>query len=168
MDDRLIPQNIDGEFIEAVDAHFNATTVEASFIDDLPPETLVEKGHRYAQGVDLGISSDATGALVLDYTKRPWTGVRLTKKSGRQTIPAVVNMVNEGRMLYQQEAFCTTVVDATGMGGKMFMQEFSGIKPLRAFDFAGTKSKKLELLADLKTAIDRGDLRLPRSGNWRE
>jgi hypothetical protein len=51
------------------------------------------------------------------------------------------------------------------MGGKMYRQEFSIIRPLRTFDFAGTKAKKLNLLANLKAAIDRGDIKLPRSGS---
>jgi hypothetical protein len=166
MDPRLIPQNIDGHFIEAIESYFFAKTVESAFDPTMEPETQPEKGHRYVQGADLGITSDATAVVVLDYTTRPWKGVRVRQRGGRQSIPAVVNMVNEGRLLYQQEAFCSTVVDATGMGGRMWMQEFKDIKPLRAFDFAGTKAKKLELLADLKAAIDKGALVLPRGGTW--
>ena len=163
----LVPQNIDGHFIEAAGAFFHAPSVEAVFDRDMPPETAAERGHRYVNGVDPGISSDDTGCVVIDYTSRPFRGVRLRKSGGRQTIPAVVNMVNEQRLLYQQDgALCTTLLDSTGMGGKMFRQEFSIIKPLREYDFAGTKAKKLELLSDLKAAIDRGDLRLPRGGHW--
>ena len=50
----------------------------------------------------------------------------------------------------------------------MYRQEFSIIKPLRTFDFAGTKAKKLNLLANLKAVIDGGGIRLPKTGNWRE
>lgn len=163
----LVPQNIDGYFIEAVDAYFHAPTVEASFVDDLPEEDPPRRDHRYAQGVDPGISRDATGAVILDYTSKPLTGARINLKAGRQTIPAIVNMVREGHLLYQQDgARCTTLLDSTGMGGKMFRQEFSIIKPLREYDFAGTKAKKLELLSDLKAVIDRGNLRLPKRGRW--
>lgn len=167
MDPRLIPQNIDGYFIEATGAYFHAMSVEAAFDPEMERETPPESGHRYVNGVDPGIASDETGCIVIDYTSRPFRGVRLRKSGGRQTIPAVVNMVNEQRLLYQQNgALCTTLLDSTGMGGKMFRQEFSIIKPLREFDFAGTKAKKLELLSDLKAAIDRGDLKLPRGGHW--
>jgi hypothetical protein len=132
-----------------------------------PSEYPPLKDHRYAQGVDPGISSDATGSIVLDHTSRPIRGVRIGKRQGRQTIPAVVNMVRESHLLYQQDgAVCTTILDSTGMGGKMFRQEFSIVRPLREYDFAGTKAKKLELLSDLKAVIDRGDLKLPRHGIW--
>ena len=72
-------------------------------------------------------------------------------------------------MLYQQDgASCTSIVDDTGMGGKLYRQELSVIRPLRTFDFAGTKAKKQDLLANLRTCIDKGWLRLPRSGPWSE
>lgn len=167
MPEYLVPQNIDGEFIEAVDAYFHAPAVEAVFDLDQAEELKPERGHRYVNGVDPGIASDATGSLVLDYTVRPIKGVRLSKRQGRQAIPAVVNMVRENHLLYQQDgASCTTILDSTGMGGKMFRQEFSIIRPLREYDFAGTKAKKLELLSDLKAVIDRGDIRLPKRGLW--
>lgn len=167
MPDYLVAQNVDGEFIESVNAYFHAPAVEAIFANDLPPETAPIREHRYANGVDCGISSDATGSLVVDYTAKPILGVRLSKKAGRQTIPAIVNMVRENHLLYSQDGSrCTSILDSTGMGGKMMKQEFSIIKPLREYDFAGTKSKKLDLLADLKATIDRGNIRLPRAGVW--
>jgi hypothetical protein len=165
----LIPQNIDGFFIESRDAYFNADMVDDCFVDfeeEIPPH----KARRYAQGVDPGISSDATWAVTLDYTERNMiVGVRCRRKVGKQTIPAVVNMVREGHLLYNQDgASCATIVDSTGLGGKLFRQEFSVIRPLRDFDFGGTKAKKLELLGDLKAVIDRKQLKLPRKGAWME
>jgi hypothetical protein len=166
-DPRMLPQNIDGHFIEAQDAYFHAERVEAIFDPELPDEEAPVRGHRYAQGVDPGISHDATWALLIDYTSKPWRGVRTVKRSGRQSIPVVVNMVREGHILYSQDgAYCTTIMDDTGMGGKMYAQEFAVIKPLRRYDFAGTKAKKDDLLANLKATIDSGSLRLPRSGSF--
>ena len=96
-------------------------------------------------------------------------GVRCRRKIGKQTIPAVVNMVREGHLLYNQDgAQCTSTIDSTGFGGKLFRQEFSIIKPLRDYDFGGTRAKKLELLADLKAVIDRGQVKFPRRGPWME
>ena len=165
----LIPQNIDGFFIESRDAYFNSEMVDKCFVEfeeEMPPA----RGRRYAQGVDPGISSDATWAVTLDYTERGMmVGVRCRRKIGKQTIPAVINMVREGHLLYTQDgAACTTIVDSTGFGGKLFRQEFSIIKPLRDYDFGGTRAKKLELLGDLKAVIDRGQLKIPRSGVWME
>jgi len=164
----LIPQNIDGYFIEATDAYFHAPKVQDAFSGDLDIEGTPVKGHRYVQGVDPGIAADATWAITLDYTNRPMVAVRARKRAGRQPLPAIVNMVREGHLLFQQGSYCTTVVDSTGLGGKLFRQEFSIIRPLRDFDFAGTKAKKLELLSDLKAAIDRGDVVLPSGGIWTE
>jgi hypothetical protein len=167
LDSYLIPQNIDGYFIEAREAYFNAAAVEAIFDPEMPEEQPPVKAHRYIQGVDPGISHDATWAMVLDHTVRPITGVRANKRSGRQQLPAVVNMVREGHMLYSSDgAAATTIIDETGMGGKMYRQEFSIIRPLRTYDFAGTKAKKQDLLSNLKAIIDRGDIRLPKTGAY--
>lgn len=165
----LIPQNIDGYFIESRDAYFNSEMIDKCFVE-LEEEIPPHKGRRYAQGVDPGISSDATWAITLDYTERNMiVGVRCRRKIGKQTIPAVVNMVREGHLLYLQDgASCTTIVDSTGFGGKLFRQEFSVVRPLRDFDFGGTRAKKLELLGDLKAVIDREQLKLPRTGAWME
>ena len=167
-DERYIPQNIDGYFIEAREAYFNAAAVESCFVDDMPEEEPPRKNHRYVQGVDPGISHDATWAIVLDYTKRPLLGVRAIKRGGRQQLPVVVNMVREGHMLYNSDgAHAATIIDETGMGGKMYRQEFTSvISPLRTFDFAGTKAKKLNLLSNLKAVVDGGGLRLPRGGAY--
>jgi hypothetical protein len=169
-DSRMIPQNIDGYFIESLEAYFNAESVNAIFDAELKVEEPPQRGHRYENGVDPGISADATWSIVVDYTNRAkMRGVRAVKRAGKQQLPAVVNMVREGHLLYSQDgAFCETVVDSTGMGGKMYRQEFSIIRPLREFDFAGTKAKKLELLADLRTVIDRREIELPSDGNWRD
>ncbi len=165
----LIPQNVDGYFIESRKAFFSSQGVEACFDSTLEVEDAPKSAHRYVQGCDPGISSDATWALTIDITKRvAMQGVRARKRSGKQTITAVVNMVREGHLLYSSSAQCTTVVDSTGMGGKLFREEFSIIKPLRDFDFGGTKSKKLELLNDLKTIIDKGQIKFPRGGIWED
>ncbi len=163
-DPHLIPQNIDGYFIEARDAFFNAGKVEAIFTD-LAPEQGAVKNHRYVNAIDPGITHDATWVLDLDITEKPYIGVRVNKRGGRQTVIEVVNMTREGHLLYSSDgARCTSMMDETGIG-KVYRQEFSMIRPLRTFDFGGTKAKKLQLLTDLKGVIDRGDLRLPKSGS---
>jgi hypothetical protein len=173
MDPYLVPQNIDGEFVEAEEAYFKATSVEAAFTDELPEEQVPIKTHRYVQGVDLGIAADATWCITLDYSKRDnVTGVRVRRSIGSQTIPAIVNMARESYLLYGPlggGGACATVIDSTGMGGKMFREEFRVIPNVHEFDFAGVASKKLRLLSDLRTLIDKGWLKLPRSGRfWSE
>ena len=78
-------------------------------------------------------------------------------------------MVRENHLLYNDsKSFCTTVVDSTGLGGRMFQQEFNIIRPIRGFDFGGTKSKKVVLLNDLKAVIDKVQISFPRTGSWME
>ena len=165
----LIPQNIDGHFIEGEGAYFHAPAVDAIFDPEMEDEQEPQRNHRYIQGADLGLRHDASWGLVLDHTVKPWLGVRVRKRAGRQSIPSVVNMVREGHLLFQQDgAACTSIIDDTGMGGKMYREEMSVIRPLRTYDFAGTKGKKLNLLANLRTVIDKGGIRLPRRGPWLE
>ena len=184
----LWPQNLGGLFIEAQQAYFSGPSIEAAFIDDLPcPEHaphvtegcevcrpgLPEEqrpisGHRYVQGCDPGIASDATWVPTLDYTNpKRIIGVRARRSEGRQTIAGIVNMVAEGHLLYSAAgSTCTTILDVSGMGGHMFFQEFSSIKPLRSFDFSGKASLKDELLTNLRSLIEKGYLKLPRKGRF--
>jgi hypothetical protein len=60
----LVPQNIDGYFIEAREAYFHAQSIEKAFNPDLDDEEEPVKGHRYVQGCDPAISSDATWSIV--------------------------------------------------------------------------------------------------------
>jgi len=163
----LIPQNIDGFFIEASNAYFSSASVDSCFVDGLPSEQPPAAKRKYVQGCDPGLLSDSTWAITLDNTvKDVIIGVRARTRTGKQTIQAVVNMVREGHLLYNQDSNCTTILDETGFGGKMFKQEFSIIKPLRGYDFGGTKAKKLELLSDLKATMDKKMISFPRTGIW--
>ncbi len=163
----LIPQNIDGFFIEASNAYFSSISVDSCFVDSLPSEQPPAAKRKYVQGCDPGLLSDSTWAITLDNTvKDAIIGVRARTRTGKQTIQAVVNMVREGHLLYNQDSNCTTILDETGFGGKMFKQEFSIIKPLRGYDFGGTKAKKLELLSDLKATMDKKMISFPRTGIW--
>lgn len=165
----LVPQNIDGYFIEAREAYFHAESIEKVFSLDLEGEEQPVKDHQYVQGCDPAVASDATWSVVLDFTdKRNIRAVRATKRSGRQTLINLVNMLRENHLLYNQGAHCTTIIDSTGFGGKMFMQELSIIKPLRQVDFSGTKAKKLEILSDLKAVLDKELIKFPKTGIWLE
>lgn len=48
----------------------------------------------------------------------------------------------------------------------MFVEALDGIHPLRKIEFGGSKQKKLKLLGDLKTMLDQGRIKMPRSGPW--
>jgi hypothetical protein len=92
--DYLVAQNVDGYFIEARDAYFASQSVEGAFNPDDDSECPPQRGHRYVQGCDPGISSDSTWSIVLDYTDRTrLRAVRARRRVGKQTIPSVVNIV---------------------------------------------------------------------------
>jgi hypothetical protein len=170
MPEYLIPQNIDGFFIESKKAYFGSRAVDLCFVDDpdLPEETPHAKGHRYTHGVDPALTYDSSWSIVLDMTDRQHLrGVRVRRKTGRQTTLSVSAMVQEGHRAYHtNESWCSTALDATGFGGKMMKDAIGDLHPLRAVEFGGTKSKKLKLLYDLKAEIESGRLMLPRVGLW--
>ena len=164
----LIPQNIDGGFIESRSAFFGSQAVDAAFTYDLPEVTLPKTNHRYAHGVDPALSYDSTWGIVLDMTNpHRCYGVKAARRTGRQTANSVAALVQEGHRDYTSRgAFCTTALDSTGFGGAVFKDLLSHIHPFRAVEFGGTRGKKLRLLLDLKGMLEKGQLRFPRDGKW--
>jgi hypothetical protein len=95
------------------------------------------------------------------------TGVRAKRKTGRQTTLSVSALVSEGHRAFNDErSVCTTALDTTGFGGATFRDLLSHLHPFRSVEFGGTKSRKLKLLLNLKAAIEKGHLKLPRHGIW--
>ena len=164
----LIPQNIDGFAIESREAFFGSQSVEAMFHDDLPEMVSAERGHHYVQGVDPALTFDSTWSMVLDVTgSQTWTGVWVDRLTGRQTSMSVAGLALHAHNAYTDQSkriTCTTGLDATGFGGKMFrdLLPFN----VRMVEFGGTKAKKLGLLNGLKKAMEEGRLRIPRHGKW--
>jgi hypothetical protein len=166
----LIPQNVDGEFIQGRRAFFDARAVDAMFVEGLPESTARKRGHRYVQGVDPAATYDATWSIVMDGTDEGRaTGVSVQRRKGRQKVTDVAEMVKGTHRAYTGDgATCETAVDTTGMGGKVFVQLLAGISPIRHVEFGGTKWRKQKMLTDLKGVIEQGRLRFPRSGPWLE
>jgi hypothetical protein len=165
----LIPQNIDGHFIEARESFFGAQTVEAVFTNDLPELQAATRGHRYVQGVDPALTFDSTWSIVLDVTDgQVWDGVLCDMREGRQTSLSVSALAMNSHNAYtdpERRISCTTGLDATGFGGKMF-RDLLPLRGVRMVEFGGTKQKKLRLLNELKKTMEGGRLRLPRHGKW--
>lgn len=164
----LIPQNIDGRFIQGRSAFFDARAVDAMFVEGIPEERPREPGHRYVQGVDPAAVYDATWSLVLDATVAGRAeGVRATRREGKQKVVDVAAMVVSTHRSYTGDgATCETAVDVTGMGGKVFKELLGDLHPFRGVEFGGTKKQKMRLLTDLKGLIEQGRLRFPRTGPW--
>jgi hypothetical protein len=164
----LIPQNIDGGFIEGRTSFFGAQAVDAAFRDDLPEAQPPETNHRYVQGVDPALTFDSTWAIHLDMTDALHVvGVRARRKTGRQTSLTVTALVSEGHRGYNgQASWCTTAMDVTGFGGKTFKDLLRGLHPFRGIEFGGVRSRKLRMLLDLKSLIEKGRVVFPRTGLW--
>jgi hypothetical protein len=164
----LVPQNIDGHFIEGVNAYFNAAAIDHAFVTGLPELVAARPKHRYVNGVDPALRHDSTWALVLDVTDPDHAvGVKAVRARGKQQVDHVVGIVADNHHAYNTpQSWCSTAIDATGFGGKMFKDALSHISPLRSVEFGGTRAKKLKLLSDTRTMLDRGMLKFPRSGPW--
>ena len=168
MPEELIPQNIDGFFIEGRRAFFNAIAVDRSFHDGLPEVTPPQFGHRYVLGIDPASSKDETWAVVMDVTQPGrFVGVRAEKRGGKQSIPGLISMLKGLHDEYNTNgAQCSTALDATGFGGKVIRDLLSGVSPLRNVEFGGTTRKKLRILTDLKALVEQSRLTFPRTGIW--
>jgi len=164
----LIPQNIDGYFIEGRQAFFNHEAVDGAFVKDLPVRTDAVKGGTYVQGVDPALTYDSTWSIVLRVEGEHATGVSAARKQGKQTLNTVVDLVYTQHSDYNDVSTCITAVDTSGFGGKVFKDALGGISPLRSVEFGGTKSKKQKLLTDLKGMLEKGRLHFPREGIWLE
>lgn len=168
MPKHLVPQNIDGHFIEGRNAFFNAQAVDECFDPDLPEEIPPTKEHLYVQGVDPALRYDATWSVVLDYTSRGRiTGVRATRREGKQSLPRLVGLIEDVHYAYNRgRARCMTACDTTGFGGKVFREALAHLHPFRPVEFGGTRTKKLKMLTDLKGYIEAGIIRFPKKGVW--
>lgn len=163
----LVPQNVDGYFIEGRQSFFSSRSVDAAFVKDLAELTPAMRGHTYVNGVDPASSFDSTYSIVLD-TSLAGTGigVKISRKQGRTTGPVIAALATDNHNAYSGENISIeTAIDATGFGGHMF-RDLLYIKPLRCIEFGGTRGKKLKLLNDLKAMLERGLLKFPRSGVW--
>jgi hypothetical protein len=95
------------------------------------------------------------------------TGVLAQRLMGKQTVVNVVTLVRDTHIAFNsQGARCTTGIDSTGLGGKVFHDMLSDLPGIRQIDFGGRGQKKLTLLTDLKGLIESGKLRFPRAGLW--
>lgn len=170
MPPELIPQNIDGMFLEGRKSFFSQQAVDAAFTEELPERSSAVRGHNYVQGVDPALTFDSTWSVVLDITAEPGKGrvaigVSAQRQTGRTTGPVIAALATDQHRAYDGNEFtCTTGIDSTGMGGAMF-RDLLPI-PVRSIEFGGTRGKKLRLLNDLKQALETNRLRFPRTGAW--
>lgn len=179
MDEDHIRQNIDGYFIQGRTAYFNAQSVDNAFDADLPERESARKNSFYIQGVDPALRADSTWSIVVQAIVLPEDqatgeitlfGVRAERLRGKQTTPAIVGLAMDAHNAYdvaRLNSQCSTALDATGFGGKMFREALEKeIPTVRSIEFGGSLQKKRKLLGDLRTMLDSGRLIMPRIGVW--
>jgi hypothetical protein len=177
LDERTIMQNIEGIFIQAKSAYFNAVNTDRVFIKAMPEQSPARRKTVYLQGVDPAKSQDSAWSIVLavvpnpaDATSPYLVGVRATQKKGQKSTDTIVALATDAFNAYEVARLgsrCYTALDATGFGGKMFREALDREVPsLFNVEFGGTVQKKRKLLGDLRTLIDSGRLILPREGIW--
>jgi hypothetical protein len=176
MDESIIAQNIDGYFIQGKSAYFNAGSINNAFVDWLPERIRPRRRHVYVQGVDPALRYDSAWSIVLDVlwdqkSDRPVAvGVYAERRRGKITTPQLVDLAAGPQNSYDNPGVgsrCSTAIDATGFGGKMFREALENeVQTVRAIEFGGSLQKKRKLLGDLRTLLDEGRLLLPRHGIW--
>lgn len=171
-----VAQNIDGQVVAPSTAFFNPKSVDAMFTNDLPELKTAENGHVYAQGVDPALTYDECWSIVLDVTDQGlWKGVECGYLRGRKTTDDILELMISQYNAFEQNrnglrSSCSLALDATGMGGKMIRERLTdaGVFDIKNIEFGGrtqTKGKR-KVMADMRSVIDSGKLRLPRSGPW--
>lgn len=169
--EELIPQNVDGMFLEGIHSFFSQQSVDRMFKADLWGEGVdslpAAPGHKYANGVDPALTMDSCWGIVLRVDpKQRGSGVDCNFSRGRQTSPAIVALASNLHNSYSIKGTrCHTVIDATGFGGAVFA-DLLIIKPVRTVEFGGVLGKKLKLLNNLKRWIETDKLQFPRRGKW--
>jgi len=167
MDPELVPQNIDGFFIQGRHAFFSQKSVDTCFDADLPESAPQQRNGEYISLTDPALTFDAAWNIVVRSDRGGFgMGVFADKRKGRQTGLSIAAMAENSHRAYSGAyAHCISGIDATGFGGKMF-RDLLSIKPLHSIEFGGTRTKKLKMLNDLKWCIENGKLKMPRTGHW--
>lgn len=176
MPPELVPQNIDGYFIQGRSSYFNAEAVRAIFVPWLPEVSPPRRRHVYVQGCDPALRLDSAWSIVFDVMTQPMTGlplvagVRAERTRGKLTTPQLVALAAVPHGAYDNRGVgsrCSTAIDATGFGGKMFKEALEDqIGAVRSIEFGGSTQRKRKLLGNLRTLIDEGRLFLPDTGIW--
>ena len=176
MDENWIAQNIDGFFIQAVTAWFNAGSVKAAFHEGLPADDPPRPKRVYIQSLDPGLK-DKCWSLVFDVLPDGRArGVHIERQLGKQTTRGIVALGARVHIAYEartevenkRQSFVETGVDTTALGGHMFRELLEESIPVKSVEFGGAAKVKRLLLSDLRSAFDENRLEMPIEGFWAE
>lgn len=170
MDEDHVKQNIDGYFIQGRTAYFASHSVDRSFVEGLPESTPAVNKGVYVQGVDPGLT-DRCWSLVFRWDGKKLHGVK-AEYSRSRTTEAIVALAVNNHSAYEVKraavkSYCVTAIDTTGQGGHMFRELVQQSLPeVVSVEFGGNTQAKRRLIGDLKTMLDKGEIEMPRSGDW--
>ena len=166
--DYLKPQILSGKFVQSEEAFFNAKSIKAAE-RDIPNQRRRTRGHRYVIGWDLAVSKagDRSIGTVWDISKAPIEVVEYKEMARGTSGQFLIGEMRDALAFYNCERMDTEallVFDETGMGGLMFREDLSLLRPRpRGFQFAGGKHKKLSILQSLKIFLDKGLIVWPKT-----
>lgn len=171
----LLPQVLDGMFVQGSEAFFPKPSIDAAFLPDLKPTKERAKGHFYIIGCDLAVAKagDRSVFSVWDATERPCRILHMVEPKRGTPHPVLIQLMKELLEFYNAEwrvegeksiskSEAILVYDATGLGGKMFKTELSNLEPRpRGYDFGGMSKKKFDILSSLRIFLDKKLLQIP-------
>lgn len=170
MDEGWIAQNIDGEFIQATTAWFNANSVRAAFKPDLPEDDAPQERRIYLHSLDPGLKDKCWSLVFEVLSDGKARGVHIDRQLGKQTTRGIVAMGVRSHLAYEAggKSLVETGVDTTALGGHMFRDLLEEHIAIRSVEFGGQVQVKRKMLSDLRSALDEGRLAMPASGYWAE
>ena len=176
MDENWIAQNIDGFFIQALTAWFDAGSVRAAFNEELPADDPPHPKRIYIQSLDPGLK-DKCWSLVFDVLPDGRArGVHIERQIGKQTTRGIVALGVRVHIAYEARvegdldarSLVETGVDTTALGGHMFRELLEESIPIKSVEFGGSAKVKRAMLSDLRSAFDEHRLEMPVEGFWAE
>lgn len=161
-------QQLRGAFLEPAEAFFTPTGQILKAFQNIPEHVPALAGHNYVIAWDPSVASDPTAAYVLDVTAKPWHVVEEVWERKPLGILPLVDRIfglhnrrsGEGRHGFNRST-AITGYDSTAMGGAIVKQMLTGLTPQKAINFGGQSKVKLDILANLRDALNKGDLIIP-------
>jgi hypothetical protein len=172
----LIPQVLEGKFVQGAEAFFPKPSLDRAFRVDIRPEEGRVPGHLYIIGCDLAVAKagDRSVFVVWDITKPPFQVLRVIEPKRGTPHPQLIATMKELLEFYNAEwpnpadpekplfSEAELVYDSTGLGGKMFKTELSTLTPApRGYDFGGVTKAKFDILSSLRLLLDKDLLLIP-------
>lgn len=151
-------QVVFGDFLEASSGYFSPQQVDGLFNESIQYEEP-RADRRYIMSADWAVAkNDYTVFIVIDYTKKPFRVVHITRFQGNEFKPQEqYGIARELHARYFEPLF---VSDSGGMGGSIIENELSDIVTY-GFRSGGTGEMKSAMLLALKEMMAVGDLVCP-------